>query len=211
MMTTRIENGYWTYPRKTSFSEKDFRDDHPFFSHDGKRLYFLSARPVGGVAVPRGEKRTWYLEKTKDSWSEPKFCEDLPIPAGPPVTFLTFSFDRDGNYYYATDGDIYCSRFEGGKYSVPERLGTNINTAKVEMSPLISPDGEYLIYLSGAAGGPCVSFRNRDGSWMQAISLADKIGGNPFNFSLTGDYLMIGGDRWVEAKMIEQFRPKESK
>ena len=107
IMTTRIENGYWTYPRKAPFSEKDFRDDHPFFSHDGKRLYFLSERPVDGVAVPQNEKRTWYLEKTKDGWSEPKFCEELPIPAGPRVTFLTFSFDRDGNYYYATDGDIW--------------------------------------------------------------------------------------------------------
>jgi len=204
MMTTRIEKGYWTYPRKTSFSEKDFRDDHPFFSCDGKRLYFLSERPVDGVEVPQHEKRTWYLEKTKDGWSEPKFCEELPVPAGPRVTFLTFSFDRDGNYYYATDGDIWCSRFVNGKYAVPEKLGSNVNTDKVEMSPLISPDGDYLIYLSGA---PAVSFRNKDGSWMQAISLADKITSRPWNFALAGDYLMIGGDRWVDAKMIEQLKP----
>ncbi|MCX5752844.1 MAG: hypothetical protein NTW97_04250 [Candidatus Krumholzibacteria bacterium] len=209
MMTTRIENGHWTYPRKASFSDKDFGDDHPFYSHDGKRLYFLSSRPVNGAAVPQYEKRTWYLERTKNGWSEPKFCEELPIPAGPRVTFLTFSFDRDGNYYYATDGDIYCSRFLGGKYSVPEKLGSGINTEKVEMSPLISPGGDYMIYLSGAPVGPCVSFRNRDGSWTQAMSLADMIPGRPFNFSLTGDYLMIGGDRWVDAKMIEQLKPKE--
>lgn len=209
IMTTRIENGYWTYPRKASFSEKDFRDDHPFFSHDGKRLYFLSERPVDGVAVPQYEKRTWYLEKTKSGWSEPKFCEELPIPAGPRVTFLTFSFDRDGNYYYATDGDIWCSRFVKGKYAAPEKLGSAINTEKVEMSPMISPEGDYLLFLSGAPPGPCVSFGNKDGSWTQATSLADRITSRPFNFTPAGDYIMIGGDRWVDAKIIEQLKAKE--
>lgn len=209
IVTTRIENGYWTYPRKAAFSEKDFRDDHPFFSHDGKRLYFLSERPVAGVAPPKNEKRTWYLEKTKNGWSEPKFCEELPVPAGPRVTFLTFSFDRDGNYYYATDGDVWCSRLAKGKYAAPEKLGSAVNTDNVEMSPMISPGGDYLLFLSGSSPGPCVSFRNKDGSWTQATSLADRIKSRPFNFAPAGDYIMIGGDRWVDAKMIEQMKPKE--
>ena len=209
IMMTRIENGYWSYPRKASFSEREFRDDHPFFSHDGKRLYFLSERPVAGVAPPGNEKRTWYLEKTKGGWSEPKFCEELPIPAGPRVTFLTFSFDRDGNYYYATDGDIWLSRRVKGKYAAPERLGSAVNTDKVENSPMISPDGDYLLFLSGAPPGPSVSFRKKDGSWTQAASLADRIKSRPFNFAPAGDYIMIGGDRWVDAKMIEQMKPKE--
>lgn len=208
IMTTRIENGYWTYPRKVPFSEKEFRDDHPFFSHDGKRLYFLSERPVGGVAVPQNEKRTWYLERTKGGWSEPKLCEELPIPAGPRVTFLTFSFDRDGNYYYATDGDIWLSRRVKGKYAAPEKLGSAVNTDKVEMSPMISPEGDYLLFLSGAPPGPCASFRNRDGSWTQATSLADRMKSRPFNFAPAGEYIMIGGSHWVDAKMIEQMKPK---
>jgi len=211
IMTTKIENGFWTYPRKASFSEKDFRDDHPFFSHDGKRLYFLSERPVAGVAVPQYEKRTWYLERTKDGWSEPKFCEELPIPAGPRVTFLTFSFDRAGNYYYATDGDIWRSRFVKGAYEFPEKLGSAINTENVEMSPMISPEGDYLLFLSGAPPGACVSFRDKDGSWTQAMSLADKIPRGAFNFAPAGDYIMIGGDRWVEAKFAEGLRPKKAK
>jgi ankyrin repeat protein len=209
IMATRIENGYWTYPRKAAFSEKDFRDDHPFFSHDGKRLYFLSERPVKGVAVPQYEKRTWYLEKTKGGWSEPKFCEELPIPAGPRVTFLTFSFDRDGNYYYATDGDLWLSRRVKGKYAAPEKFGSAVNTDKVEMSPMISPEGDYLLFLSGSPPGPCVSFRNKDGSWTQARSLADRMKSRPFNFAPAGDFIMIGGDRWVDAKMIERLKPKE--
>jgi hypothetical protein len=44
---------------------------------------------------------------------------------------------------------------------------------------------------------------------MQAMSLADKLTSWPFNFAPAGDYLMIGGDRWVDAKMIEQLKPKE--
>jgi hypothetical protein len=77
------------------------------------------------------------------------------------------------------------------------------------MSPMISPEGDFLLYLSGAPPGPCVSFRNRDGSWTQGTSLADKITSRPFNFTPAGDYIMIGGDGWVDAKMIEQLKPRE--
>jgi hypothetical protein len=107
------------------------------------------------------------------------------------------------------DGDIWSSRLVKGSYATPQKLGSAINTENVEMSPMISPDGDYLLYLSGSPPEPCVSFKTRDGSWTQGTSLAGTIDGRPFNFSSAGDYIMIGGDRWVDAKMIEQLKPKE--
>ena len=208
LMTTRLENGRWTYPRKAPFSEKEHGDDHPFFSYDGKRLYFSSSRPIGGVPVPGGEKRVWCVEKTKRGWSEPRHCEELPVPAGPRVLFFTFSFDRKGNYYYATDGDIWWSRRTGGKYETPEKLPAPVNTDAMEGSPLISPDGDYLIYVNASLREPRVSFRGKDGSWTEPADISEHVGRRALNFARSGDYLMIGGQRWVEAKMIEQLRPK---
>jgi hypothetical protein len=208
IMTTRLENGRWTYPRKAAFSERDFKDDHPFFSYDGKRLYFSSSRPIDGAPVPGGEKRVWCVEKTKRGWSEPRYCEELPVPAGPRVLFFTFSFDRKGNYYYATDGDIWWSRFAGGKYAPAEKLPAPVNTEAMEGSPLISLDGGYLIFVNASLREPRVSFRGKDGSWTEPLNIAEQVGRRAMNFTRSGDYLMIGGQRWVEAKLIERLRPR---
>lgn len=208
LMTTRLENGRWTYPRKAAFSEKDFKDDHPFFSYDGKKLYFASSRPIDGAPVPAGEKRVWCVEKTKRGWSEPRYCAELPVPAGPRVLFFTFSFDRKGNYYYATDGNIWRSRFAGGKYAPAEKLPAPVNTDAMEGSPLISPEGDYLIFVNASVREPRVSFRGKDGSWSEPLNIAEQVGRGAMNFTRSGDYLMIGGHGWVEAKAVEQLRPK---
>lgn len=124
LVTTRLEKGYWTYPRKASFSEKDFRDDHPFYSADGSRLYFISRRPGGGSATSENQARIWYVDKTEAGWGEPVLFESLPPPVGPSVTFLTFSFDEKENFFSALNGDIYCARCTDGKYAAPEKLGS---------------------------------------------------------------------------------------
>ncbi len=212
LMTTRLEKGRWTYPVKARFSERDFRDDHPFFSPDGKKLYFVSNRPVPGAPQGQPSARTWYVEKMKGGWSEPKLFDALPLPVGPSVMFLTFSFDARGDYYHATNGDIYYSRFADGAYAAPEKLGGDINTEDIENAPLISPEGDVLIFSRGAGGSmhARVSFKNRDGSWSPSISLQTRIGiSGMWNFTRSGKYLMLGGQRWVEAGFIEELRPKK--
>lgn len=113
--------------------------------------------------------------------------------------------------------DIYCSLFRDGKYEEPENLGEKINTAETDMTPFISPDGDYLIYCSGLELR--ISFRNSDGTWSESKSL-----GSPVNtgFELcplvTPDnkYLIFLSGRegeshpfWVSAKVIEELRPKQ--
>jgi len=210
LMTTRLEKGRWTYPVKVRFSERDFRDDHPFFSPDGKRLYFLSNRPAPGSPQDQPSQRTWYVEKTKGGWSEPKLFDALPLPVGPSVMFLTFSFDARGDYYHATNGDIYYSRLANGAYAAPGKLGGDINTEDVENAPLISPEGDVLIFSRGTGGSmhARVSFKNRDGSWTPSISLKARIGSG-LNATRSGKYLMLGGQRWVDAGFIEELRPKK--
>jgi ankyrin repeat protein len=209
IMTTRVDGGVWTYPQKAIFSKRDFHDDHPFFSSDGKRLYFLSTRPYsnsGNIS----EERTWYIEKSNNGWSEPKLFEMLPLHSLPNSNFLTFSFDKIGNYYFINGDDICLSRFENGKYSTPENLGENINSSEIEGSPLISPDGDYLIFMRGSAMNPYVSFKKKDNTWAKAVSIKEKIyDQRMWNFALSGNYLMLGGQRWVDVRVIEDLRPKE--
>ncbi len=209
LMTTRMEGGVWTYPQKVSFSERNFHDDHPFFSADGRKLTFISARPHPSNPEGQRAQRIWYVEKTPGGWSEPKLFESLPLPVGPDVTFLTFSFDAKGDYYQASNGDIYCSRYSNGTYATPEKLGAGINTQEIEVSPLISPEGDYLLFMRGTGGSmrPLISFKNSEGSWSPPVDCPKEIGA--WNFTRSGPYLMLGGQRWVDAGFIEELRPKK--
>lgn len=78
----------------------------------------------------------------------------------------------------------------------------------MEGSPLVSPDGDYLIYVNASLREPRVSFRGKDGSWSESLNIAEQVGRGAMNFTRSGDYLMIGGHGWVEAKTVEQLRPK---
>lgn len=207
IMTTRIENGVWIHPEKAFFSRKDFLDDHPIFSPDGQKLFFLSSRPFDNQGKT-SEQRTWFIEKTKDGWSEAKLFDKLPVPTLPSTNFLTFSFDEEGNYYFVMGDDIYVSFFTGGKYSTPQNLGSNINTTDIEGGPFISPDGSYLLFVRQNSG-PYVCFKKDDKTWGEAISIKNQAGNTVVgNFTLSGNFLMIG-DRCTNIGFIEDLRPKE--
>jgi ankyrin repeat protein len=204
LMTTRLEKGFWTYPERVSFSQKEFRDDHPWFSADGKRLYFMSIRPIEGAGNAPGQKRTWYVEKTPQGWSQPTLFESLPVPTVDPVMFFTFSFDSAGNYYFVMGSDIYCSHYSNGRYSVPEKLGDGVNSPELESSPYIAPNGDYLVFWRRS--GLFVSFRQSDGSWGKAVSMGEDLG-RVLNITYSGGFIMIGGSHWVDAGFVGQFRP----
>lgn len=69
ILHSKKKNGYWQMPEKASFSE-DKGDGEPFFSIDGKRLYFISRRPFSGEGEPIDEN-IWYVECADEGWSEP--------------------------------------------------------------------------------------------------------------------------------------------
>ncbi len=205
LMTTRLENGRWSYPRKAAFSKREFRDDHPVYSPDGKTLYFRSNRP--SPDAPQGGQRVWSVRKIGDGWGEPAPCLELPSVTRPDGMFFGFSFDERGNYYFNDGPDIVVSRRSGGKYAPAEKLGSEINFGGYRGIPYISPKGDFLIFTSDMK--PFISFRKNDGSWTPAIGVEGKLGG--LNVTFTGPYLMIGGQKWVDARAIEALRPKESR
>jgi ankyrin repeat protein len=228
ILESKMENGRWTLPRLADFSQIGWDDDAPSISPDGRKLFFISSRPTekGGKT---DKENIWVMEKAGAGWSAPK-----PLP--PVVNSLAgihhqVSVDREGNLYFsaAPEGgfgnvDIYCSLWKDGAYQKPANLGSRINGSDNENTPFIAPDGSYLIFAKYHPEGwaPFISYRIKNGDWTPAQDLSLKIQ-CPWIMKLDcpsvtrdGKYLFFEGyydntskPFWVEARFIEELRPKE--
>jgi ankyrin repeat protein len=220
LMTMARVNGRWAAPAWASFSGPNGEEDVPFFSPDGKRMYFISRRDVPADGRGRSE-RIWFVDRTADGWSEPK-------PLDPNVNSMdmhwAFSLDRAKNVYFAgrsPDGlgmsDIYVARFKDGKYEKPVNLGEPVNSAAIEDSPFIAPDGSYL--LISRQFDIWLSFRKADGAWSSPVKLGPEVNSPAIEVcprvTDDGQYIFFlsqrGGEShvyWVRADVIEKLRPK---
>ncbi len=212
------EMGVWTAPERAPFCS-EYGDGEPIFSPDGKKLFFLSLRPIT-PGETGGKENMWYVDRKLDGWSEPK-------PVSPKINAFDlhwlFSISSNGTIYFASpsgnsigQNDIYCSTLVNGEYGEPKNLGNVINTSGIDHTPFIAPDESYLIYTS--AFKFYISYRNKNGSWMAPIDLGEKI--NSLQYALcpavTPDgkqmFLIGSGDiYWVSAKFIEDLKPDELK
>jgi hypothetical protein len=216
------EKGVWTPPRPVSFGSSH-GDGEPFFSPDGRRLYFLSLRPLtpGGAA---SKENVWYVERAASGWSEPR-------PVSPLVNAFEhhwlFSVSSSGTLYFSsirnggTGGrDFYRSRLVNGSHEQPQNLGTVINTTGDEHMPYIAPDESYLIFVSNghppaaARSRFFISYRNADGSWTAPVGLGDKIHTVPQGLCplVTPDgkflFFVAQGDIWwADAGFVQALRP----
>lgn len=231
ILTSRLEDGYWTTPRMADFSGIKRGDDVPFIAPDGKRLYFLSRRPHEPGGEPTGEM-IWYVDRTADDWSEPR-----PIEGGPSTmsTHWQFSVAANGNIYFNSGdpggygrGDLYVSRLVDGSYQTPENLGDVVNSEHEEFSPFIAPDESYLIITKmgqpDSLGGAdlYISFRSLDGNWMTPLNMGGTVNSRAMDIcpqvTRDGRYLMLNSSRagedsnfWVDAQIIEKLRANSLK
>lgn len=183
----------------------------PFVTLDGKTLFL-------------GRK---YRELTPSGWGEVKETKSLLDNKDMGIMRLTAS--ANGTYVfddYKSDDIIRISTIKNGIRQKPEVLGEQINTGKWTAHPFIAPDESYLIWDSERAEGYgdndlYISFKQEDGSWGNAINLGDKINTEHAesygSISPDGKYFFFhrgyGGDNadiyWVDAKIIEDLRPKQ--
>jgi ankyrin repeat protein len=220
LLTMKRANGRWSPPAWASFSGSKGEDDVPFFSPDGKRMYFISRRPVPDDARGRSE-RIWYADRTTDGWAEPK-------PLDPNVNSMdmhwAFSLDRAKNVYFAgrsPDGlgmsDIYVAKFKDGRYEKPVNMGEPVNSAEIEDSPFVAPDGSFLLF--SRQFDIWLSFRNADGAWSAPVKLGPEVNSPSIEVcprvTDDGKYIFFlsqrGGEShayWVRADVIEKLRPK---
>jgi ankyrin repeat protein len=222
LLMKRVE-GRWTPPSWASFSGPEFDDDVPFFSPDGKRIYFISRRPLPGE-TQQGSEKIWYADRTATGWSEPR---PLDSNVNSVNKHWEFSLDREGNVYFggqAADSlgmnDIYMARFADGKYKMPVNVGAPVNSTAGEETPFISPDGSYLLF--SRQYDLWVSFRGADGSWAQPVKLGPEVNSPSIELcpivTADGKYLFFLSQRdgeshayWVRAKVIDDLRPKGNK
>jgi ankyrin repeat protein len=222
IVTARLTNGRWTPPEPSPFAGVLGQgNDIPFFSHDGAKLYFLSGRPDAGGQS--GGERIWFTERADAGWSEPTL-----IDGGPNSLELhwQFSVAANGNIYVGSRGDISVSRLVDGEYATPERLGDVVNSEYDESSPYIAPDESYLIFdRLGAPDGVgsadlYISFRRSDDSWTAPVNMGEPMNSPAHDrcpiVTYDGRYLFFTSHRngnsdnyWVDARIIEGFRPPE--
>jgi len=218
IMVSKQENGVWKKPEMVPFSGKYSTMDM-CFSPDGTRLYFCSDRPNPWDSS--SNTHIWYVDRLDNGWSEPKIL-------GPPIYSPECqqgqpTFTTDGTMYFRKDPkgslDLYYSRYVNGKYLEPVILGEAINTPYEEGKPFIAHDESYLLFIRygmpvsiDGGRGLYISFKKEDGSWTPAKNT--NINGSLPKLTPDGKYFFFsrGGDiYWVNAKIIEDLRSKDSK
>jgi hypothetical protein len=205
---SELRDGKWSHPEVAPFSGT-YLDGSPYFSPDGKKLYFGSKRPTESNP-DGGDWKIWFVEKIENGWGAPK-------EIGSPVNSLQNDTNpapaADGTLYFTSDRDglpgsfhIYRARMVNGHYEQPEKL--EINTGDAEINPYISPHQKVLIFASYrkdalASDGnlyPRTDLylsENRDGHWTQARHLEHGINtaateGNP---CISGSWFYFTSER----------------
>lgn len=219
LLMMKRTNGRWSPPAWAPFSGPEFSDDVPFFSYGGKRIYFISSRPLAGETAG-GSERIWFAERTAAGWSGPR-----PLDPGVNAFDLhwAFSLDRRGDLYFAARAadsrggeDIYLARFSDGRYEKPVNVGEPVDTAAGENTPFVAADGSYLLF--SREYDIWASFRGADGRWSGPVKLGPEINTAAVEIcpvvTADGKYLFFlsgrGGEShayWASARAVEKLRP----
>jgi Tol biopolymer transport system component len=206
IVVSHLVNGKWSTPEVASFSGR-YSDVDPYFSADGKQLFFISNRPLFEGDKPKGDYDIWVVERTTDGWSKPK---NLGAPVNTGADEFYPAIAADGTLYFSTirDGgkgrfDIYRSHLIDGKYTEPENLG-GLNSSSSEVDCYIAPDQSYMIIASygrpaGIGDGDLYVSFNRNGFWTKAVNLGAGVNSTAREFtpigSPDGKYLFFTSER----------------
>lgn len=179
LVSERTSDG-WTEPRPLPFSTGTWRDVDPFFTPDGRRLYFSSNRPTApGDTI--ADFNTWFVERSAEGWSAPR---DPGAPLNSPATEIFVSITRDGEIFFSReDGEgprhIVHARLTATGATEPRPIAFDLPASVRLGNPAISPDGRTLVVATRdlpGLGGPdlYVSFRT-GADWTRPVNAGARI------------------------------------
>ena len=164
ILTSQCGATGWTPPAPAAFAGDGVEAD-PWFTADGKSLWFISTRSVDGV--PGKDLDIWRVDRDDaGTWSAPV---RLPAPINSAGNEWYPRPGSDGWLYFGSDRpgglgrtDIWRARQDAdGAWSV-ENLGAAVNTPGDEYEPLPSADGARMILM---ADGGLYQARKTDAGW----------------------------------------------
>jgi Tol biopolymer transport system component len=208
IVISRLNDGRWSEPEVAPFSGR-YSDADLCVAPDGKRLVFISRRPVPGRSG-RPVPHIWYVDRTAAGWSEPRNAEALNSDAGEYYPSVV----ADGSLYFASArsggkgrADLYRSRLLNGVYSTPENLGGPLNSEFNEGDTVVAPDQSFLIVtITGRpddmGAGDLYLAEQKDGVWSAPRHLPAGINSPWLEFcpslSPDGRYLYFTSARLIE-------------
>lgn len=187
----------WSPPQSPAFAGDGVEAD-PWFTRDGRTLYFISTRSTDGVK--RKDLDLWRVDRASDGkWGTPV---RLPEPVNSTGQEWFPRLARDGWLYFGSDRpggigktDIWRARADDkGQWRV-ENLGPSINTAASEYEPLLSPDEATMIV---AADDGFYQSRRAGAGWTAKVKLPAPVNVNGSEigalFSPSGKSLLFARD-----------------
>jgi Tol biopolymer transport system component len=218
IMFSQFEKGKWRSPQVAPFSGQ-YTDYDPFISPDGKRLFFISNRPLEGKPVEgkRPNFDIWVVEKNKTGWSAPT---NLGAPVNNDADQYYPSIAANGTLYFSTikqgdkgGFDLYRAGFVDGKYTEPEKLSDAVNSQFTEIDACIAPDESFIVFASYnrpeelGRGDLYISYQ-QNGEWTPAKNLGEKINSNAREYcpilSPDGKYFFFTSFRGFADKPLDK-------
>jgi hypothetical protein len=194
----------WSVPTDAPIAGDGVEAD-PWFSADGRTLWFISTRTTDGL---KGRQLDiWRAVRNRGGrWSTP---ERLPEPVNSAGNEWFPRIDRDGWLYFGSDRpggygktDIWRARQgRGGRWTV-ENAGPNLNGPGDEYEALPNPNGRWLLL---SADAYYRSERTRTG-WGRRVRLDRTVNANGTEI---GAAFSPSGKSWLVARSLGEDRSGE--
>jgi WD40-like Beta Propeller Repeat len=199
ILVSRCTETGWSTPQSPAFAGDGVEAD-PYFTPDGRSLYFISTRSVDGVK--QQDLDIWRADRDDaGSWGAPtrlpepvnsSGAEWFPRPGAEGWLYFGFGSNRPGGL---GGNDIWRARRNAaGRWTV-ENLGAEVNTAGDDYEPLPSPDGSRMILMAG--GGLYETHKTPTG-WTPRTKLGPEVNQNGTEigalFSPSGRSLLFARD-----------------
>lgn len=177
LLMSHCTDAGWSHPIPPAFAAPGLEAD-PWFTSDGRTLYFISNRSTDGVQRP--DLDVWRVSRDRHGrWGLP-----LRLPA--PINSATNEwFPRLGADHWLYFGsarpgglgktDIWRARADHKGHWVVENLGPNINTSGDEFEALPTPDGTRMFLM---ADGALFQSQRTAAGWSPREKLAKEINVN---------------------------------